>query len=122
MEECRACYLEEVVPKLRWWTLLGRWLGDELAFGIVGGRRKLGVLPKPDHMHWPEEFATLSLTRPKKPLLHMIWPPEPETFEALLRQADDRRRRAAVPTVDGAHWRQELRHLSRLSRRRRFRG
>jgi hypothetical protein len=52
----------------------------------------------------------------------MIWPPEPETLEALLRDAEDRRRKAAVPTVDGVHWRQEVRRLARLSRRQRIFG
>ena len=35
MEDCRDCYLNEVLPSLRWSALLGRWLGDEIAFGIV---------------------------------------------------------------------------------------
>jgi hypothetical protein len=122
MEECRTCYLEEVVPQLRWSTLLGRWLGDELAFGIVGGRRKLGTLPKPDHMYWPEEFASLDPDHPTKPLLHLIWPPERETVEALLRGTTERRLEAGVPGDAETHWREEVRRLARLSRRRRILG
>ena len=123
MEECRTCYVEEVVPRLRWSTLLGKWLGDELAFGIVGGRRKLGSLPLPHRMFWPEEFPTLDLERPSKPLLHMIWPPEPATLEDLLRAVAARRGSAGVPDVGaGAHWREEVRRLGRLSRRRRIFG
>jgi hypothetical protein len=123
MEECRTCYVEEVVKQLRWSTLLGKWLGDELAFGIVGGRRKLGTLPAPHHMYWPEEFPSLDPERPAKPLLHMIWPPEPGTLEGLLRGVAARRARAGLPdATGGAHWREEVRKLGRLSKRRRIFG
>jgi hypothetical protein len=123
MEECRTCYVDEVVRQLRWSALLGKWLGDELAFGIVGGRRKVGTLPVPHHMYWPEEFPTLDLEHPTKPLLHMIWPPEPATFEALLRAAAARRAATGVPDDNGgAHWREEVRRLGRLSKRRRIFG
>lgn len=120
MEECRACYVGEVVPKLWWSTLLGRWLGDEIAFGIVGGRRRLGTIPKPDLMYWPEEFADLDLESPSKPLLHMIWPPEPETLDALLAGTEARRRAAGVRGDGASHWREEVRALSRLAGRRHF--
>lgn len=123
MEDCRACYVDEVVRRLRWSTLLGKWLGDELAFGIVGGRRKVGTLPTPHHMYWPEEFPVLDLERPTKPLLHMIWPPEPATLEVLLHGVAARRAAAGVPDDDGgAHWREEVRRLGRLSKRRRLFG
>jgi len=120
MEDCRTCYLEEVVPQLRWQTILGRWLGDELAFGIVGGRRGLGTLSKPDVMYWPEEFATIDLEHPTKPLLHMIWPPSPETLAALLRGTAARREAAGVPGGAEAHWREEVRRLGHLAGHRRL--
>jgi hypothetical protein len=120
MEECRACYVDEVVPRLRWSALLGRWLGDEIAFGIVGGRRRLGTLPKPDLMYWPEEFARLDLANPTKPLLHMIWPPQPDTLDALLAGTQERRRAAGIPGDAASHWRDEVRALSRLAGRRHF--
>jgi len=123
MEECRVCHTEEVLKALRWSTLFGKWLGDELAFGIVGGRRKLGTLPAPHPMYWPEEFPTLDIDRPSKPLLHLIWPPEPDTLEALLCAVAARRERAGIPDeLEGHHWRQEVRRLGRLSRRRRLFG
>jgi hypothetical protein len=123
MEECRACYVDEVVKRLRWTTLFGKWLGDELAFGIVGGRRKLGTLPLPHAMYWPEEFPSLDLEHPAKPLLHMIWPPQQETLEALLDAVAARRAQAGVPDGrEGAHWREEVKRLGRLSRRRRIFG
>jgi hypothetical protein len=123
MEACRVCHESEVLRQLRWGTILGKWLGDEIAFGIVGGRRKLATLPTPHHMYWPGEFAGIDLERPTKPLLHMIWPPEPETLEALIAQMAMRRERAGLPNEGrGAHWREEVRKLARLSRRRRLLG
>ncbi|MGD2045671.1 MAG: hypothetical protein PVJ80_05455 [Gemmatimonadota bacterium] len=120
MEECRVCYLEEVLPKLRWSRFLGRWLGDELAFGIIGGRRDLGTLPKPDHMLWPNEIRRLNLANPEKALLHMIWPPAPATLDALLSQAATRRTEAGVPGEVETHWRDEVKKLRRMALRQRL--
>jgi len=114
MEECRVCHETEVLRQLRWQTLLGRWLGDELAFGIVGGRRGLGTLPKPDAMYWPTEIATLDLSRPTKPLLHMLWPLEERQLEQLVAVTSMRRAAAGVPGDAAAHWREESRRLERL--------
>lgn len=119
MEECRDCHVNEVSRQLRWQTLLGRWLGDEIAFGVIGGRRKLGTLPKPDAMYWPEEFATLDLSKPTKPLLHMLWPLEPHQMEQLLAGTKTRRRAGGLPGDAEAHWREESRRLGRLKRQRR---
>ncbi|HET9948810.1 MAG TPA: hypothetical protein VFQ22_07800 [Longimicrobiales bacterium] len=117
MEECLRCHLGEVVPALRWETLIGRWIGDELAFGIVGGRRGIAPLPKPDAMYWPEEIAALDLERPEKPLLHLIAPPAPATLDALLAAAAARRREAGVRGDAEAHWREEARRVGRHARR-----
>jgi hypothetical protein len=114
MEECLACYTGEVRRRLRWRALFGGWLGDELAFGIVGGRRKLGALPKPDAMYWPEEFPALDLRRPTKPLLHMLWPLRPEQLDQLVEGTTSRRRAAALPGDAATHWREESRRLERL--------
>ena len=54
MEECLECFLNEARPQLRRHILLGRWLGDEIAFGIIGGRRGLRTLPVPSPMYWPQ--------------------------------------------------------------------
>jgi hypothetical protein len=119
MGDCLACYRGEVLRQLRWTTLLGKWLGDEIAFGVVGGRRRLGTLPKPDAMYWPEEFPSLDLRRPTKPLLHMLWPLEPDQMAELVEGTDARRRAAGVPGDAAAHWREESRRLERLRKRRR---
>ena len=120
MEECLECYLHEARPKLRWELLFGRWLGDEICFGVVGGRRGLQTFGEPSPMYWPPEFATLDLEHPTKPLLHMIWPPREETLTALVEGARMRRKTAGVCGDGEADWRAEVRHLERMADRRRF--
>lgn len=120
MEDCLECYLHEARPKLRWSLLFGRWLGDEICFGIVGGRRGLRTFPEPSPMYWPPEFEALDLDRPSKPLLHMIWPPPSEALERLIRDARVRRQVAGVPGDGESDWRAEVRHLERMADRRRF--
>jgi len=119
MEDCLVCYREEIRPKLRLSILLGRWVGDEIAFGIVGGRLGLGTLPLPHPMYWPQEFESLDPARPSKPLLHMIWPPTEPVLDALLAAALERRRTAGVPGDASEHWRDEVRDLRRMAGRRR---
>jgi len=113
LEDCLECYLKEVRPQLKYSTLLGRWLGDEIAFGIVGGRKEVGTLRKPDPMYWPPEFDTLNLNAPEKPLLHMIWPPKKEVFEELMSATTSRRCEAAVSGNAELHWREEVRSMRR---------
>jgi hypothetical protein len=116
MEECRICHETEVRRRLWLQALLGAWLGDEIAFGIVGGRRGLGTLPKPDAMYWPGEFSTLDLGRPTKPLLHMLWPLGPTQIEQLVAGTTARRSAAGLPGDAGAAWRDESTRLERLTR------
>jgi hypothetical protein len=121
MNDCLRCYLTEARPALRGSILLGRWLGDEIAFGIVGGRRRLGTLPQPAPMYWPREIEQLDLRRPTKPLLHMLWPLPPAALEGLVADSVERRRRAGVPGNGGTHWRAEAKSLEWMARRHRLR-
>jgi len=119
MEACLSCYRNEVKPALRGSLLLGRWIGDEIAFGIVGGRRRLGAFPPPAPMYWPQEFGSLDLDRPRKPLLHFIWPPEPAVLDRLMGEAAARRRALALPLTGERAWMREVRALRAMARRRR---
>lgn len=121
MEECLQCYLTEARPALRGSILMGRWLGDEIAFGIVGGRRRLGTLPTPSPMYWPREIEQMDLRAPTKPLLHLLWPLPAAALEGLVADSIARRQRAGVPGNGGAHWREEARSLGWMARRHRLR-
>ena len=120
MEEFRACFEEEARPRLRGSILLGRWLGDEIAIGIVGGRRGLCSMPFPNTMYWPQDFDTIDLEQPTKPLLHFIWPPSAELLEELLRGMRERRAAAGIGGSAEEHWRAEARSLEHMKRRRRL--
>ena len=120
MEECLECFLNEARPQLRRHILLGRWLGDEIAFGIIGGRRGLRTLPVPSPMYWPSEFDALDLRAPSKPLLHLIWPPSPAVVDALVAETGARRRAEQIPGDAESHWREEVRELTRMVKRRRL--
>ncbi len=120
MRECLRCFIDEARPKLTWSLLLGGWLGDEIAIGIVGGRRELRPLPKPAEMYWPAEFDSIDPERPTKPLLHFIWPLPARTFTELMRVAEDRRDAAGVPWPGAGHWVVEQAKLERMARRERW--
>ena len=121
MNDCLKCYLTEARPALRGSILMGRWLGDEIAFGIVGGRRRLGTLPPPAPMYWPREIEQIDLRNPTKPLLHMLWPLPQAALDALVAATTARRRQAGVPGDSGVHWRREARSLEWMARRHRIR-
>ena len=120
MRTCLRCFLDEASPKLSRSLLRGAWLGDEIAIGIVGGRRGLEPLPKPAEMYWPSEFASLDPERPTKPLLHFIWPLPTRTLAELMRMAETRREAAGVPWPGAGHWVVEQASLKRMARRRRW--
>ena len=120
MEAWRSCFRDEVRPRLRWSLLLGRWIGDEIAIGIVGGRLRLGTLPPPHVMFWPHEFAELDPDAPAKPLLHFIWPPPAEVMDRLMTAVGRRRDAVGLPRSSEAYWRAEVRKLLRMKRRRRL--
>jgi hypothetical protein len=119
MDECLRCYVEEARPRLRWQILLGGWLGDEIGFGIVGGRRGIATLPEPGPMYWPAELAGLDLDRPAKPLLHMIGPLPAPVLDAMLAGTRARRQAAGIGGDAETHWVEEVRRLERRMGRRR---
>ena len=120
MEDCLTCFVTEARPRLKRYLPLGRWLGDEIAFGIVGGRRWLRPLPAPSPMYWPTEFDAIDLAAPTKPLLHLIWPPPPTLLDAMMAGVTERRRRAGLPGGSEVHWMDEVRSLRRMKTRRRL--
>src|SRR5262249_38325277 len=96
LEACARCYAEELprLPRrLRPW----RYLGDELAFGVIGGRLGLGTFTGPGPMYWPDEIRTLDPDRPAKPILPFIAAIPEKTLDAVLEGVRARRRAAGLP-------------------------
>ena len=109
-EACLRCFLDELRPALRNPLRPWRFLGDELGFGLAGGRGGFHTFPSPGPMYWAPEIQALDPARPTKPILHFIAPvPEP-ILEHLLE--DVRARRAAAglsPDASRSVWRREAR-------------
>ncbi|MFQ5537617.1 MAG: hypothetical protein ACE5GJ_09220 [Gemmatimonadota bacterium] len=106
MEECLVCYREEVLVRLRGWLL-----GDELAFGVVGGRRGLGLFPLPGPMYWRPELAAMVPGRFPKPVCHMIGPVARGALKFLLQEVDRRRKEAGLPAGSARYWKREQRKV-----------
>ncbi len=108
MEECLETFRDEIRPRVRWHRFRGAWLGDEIAFGVVGGRRNVATFPEPGPMFWPNEFADLDLEHPDRPFLHLLGPLPDPIFQSLLEAARVRRARAGLPKSTLAHLHQEM--------------
>ncbi len=115
MEECLQTFRDEIRPRLRWQRLRGRWLGDEIGFGVVGGRRHVATFPEPGPMLWPHEFASLDLEHPFRPFLHFLHPVPDPILRVLLEMAVARRARAGLPPCDHAHVHREMARLRRAA-------
>lgn len=127
LEECLRVYVEEVLPSLSVGpgflgvtlrSLLGGFLGAELAFGIVGGRRGFGTFPPPGPMYWPEDLAQLDPRCAGKPILHWLGPLPREGLQWLLEEVERRRAEAGVPSNGSEHWLQEDHKLRKAALRR----
>lgn len=106
LEECLTLYLEEILPKLR-----GGFLGDELAFALVGGKHRLATFPEPGPIFWRQELARLDPERPEKPVMHMIAPIPRWAMRRLLDDVERRRREAGLPSGSSAAWRWKMRRV-----------
>lgn len=113
LEACLQTYVWEVRPSLRRSRYFRRWIGDEIAIGIVGGRIGTDVFPPPGPMFWPEEFDEIDLGRPTKPLFHFLRRPPSHLFQQILEETGSRRRAAGLEDVGGNHWKEEAAKLGR---------
>jgi hypothetical protein len=114
MEECLACHRDEILPALEG---KGGFLGNELAFAVVGARRNVARFPFPGPMFWPAELAELDLDAPSKPVLHLIGPVKPRAWRRLLDDVDRRRREAGLPAESARCWEWKLRHVEEVAGR-----
>ena len=104
LEECRRVYLEELPSAV---SIPLDYLPDELAFGVVGGRRGVAVFPEPAPMLWPDEIRQLDLDAPLRPLLHLIGPPPTRVWRRILDGILERRRLHGLAPGWALAWRHE---------------
>ncbi|MEX2526954.1 MAG: hypothetical protein WEA09_04890 [Gemmatimonadota bacterium] len=110
MEACLECYINEILP-LRSLFRPWRFLGDELGFGVVGGRRGFDAFQGPSPIFWGKEILELNPEAPLRPILHFIGPVPSLTLEHLLEGVRRRRREVGLPEeASVAIWRAEAGH------------
>lgn len=98
-ELCLRCYREEILPSLR-----GGLLGDEIAFGIVGGREGLSVF-NGSPMLWEDELAAFDPRIPaEKPFLHFISAISLKGLHWATRRIEERRLQRGLPGGSSKHW------------------
>ena len=88
MDECLEQY-RELLTDLR-----GGFIRDEIALGLVGGRRGLSTFPEPGPMYWGEELKQLTPEALDRPVCHFLAPVGTAALEHLLGEALRRRREA----------------------------
>ncbi len=110
LEACLRCHQDEVRRRLARRFRPWRYLGDEIAFGVVGGRRGFETFGGPGPMYWADEIRALDLARPTKPVLHFIAPIPAATLDGLLEGVVRRRREARLSAEGSVEiWRREAR-------------
>lgn len=101
LAECLDVYTRELwVPARR----LRGMVGDELAFGVVAGRRGMASLREPYPVYWSNELRELTSDHRWKPLCHFHAPPNPAAMVWLMAEVSQRRRQAGLPDVSVPHW------------------
>ena len=96
-------YLHEMADLQRWARF--RHIGDELAFGIVGGRRGVTIMREPFPIYWSNELAELTTAHRWKPLCHFHDAPAPAALDWMMHEVGARRRARGFPLRSEPHWR-----------------
>lgn len=104
LAECREVYDRDLYrPSRRMRGLVG----DELAFGIVAGRRGVSIMREPYPVYWSNELAELRSDRRWKPLCHFHAAPGPEAMDWLMAEVSARRAAAGLPDTSVDYWRRK---------------
>lgn len=104
LAECYAVYSEQLYRPHR---RMRGFVGDELAFGVVAGRRGVTIMRDPFPVYWPDELRQLRPDNRAKPFCHFYASPPAEALDWLMAGVLDRRRRRDLPGDPVAHWRRK---------------
>ena len=104
LADCYEVYTEQLYRPSR---RIRGFVGDELAFGVVAGRRGVTIMREPFPVYWPNELRQLGPDNRPKPFCHFYASPPAETLDWLMAGVLERRLRHDVPGDSVAHWKRK---------------
>lgn len=100
----------------RWRRRLRGMVGDEIAFGIVGGRRRMQRMHEPYPVLWAKELLALRPGDAPKPLCHFHAPPSEAALDWLMHEVARRRSAAGLREDSTMYWRAKAVRSLRMRR------
>lgn len=82
----------------------GRWLGDEIALGMVADQFGVECFPLPSPMMWDAQLAKLKKNESRYPICHFIAPIPAGTVKWLVSRAGKLRKKKKLPTGGEEVW------------------
>lgn len=104
LAECFRVYSEQLYRPSR---RIRGFVGDELAFGVVAGRRGVTIMREPFPVYWQDELLQLRPDNRPKPFCHFYTSPPAEALDWLMAGVLERRRQFDVPGDSVAHWKRK---------------
>lgn len=102
--EAKRIYLDELFR--RPWLRRGM-VGDEICFGVVGGRYGMARMVTPYPVMWNKDLKALTPGRPTGPLAHFHAAPSPDGLDWLMDGVIARREAAGLALGSDAAWRRK---------------
>jgi len=100
-ESCAEVYDELLYRKSK----IGEgWIGDEIAFGVVGGRLKIPFFKSPSPMMWPEQLLKLQPGDISTPICHFIGEIPNPALKWLVGNCRARRFQSGITPISATHW------------------
>lgn len=104
LSQCYETYVNRLYTVER---RLKGFVGDELAFGVVGGQMPLSIMRQPFPVYWPDELIALEVGRYPKPFCHFIAPIAAGTLDTLMAEVGTRREQHGIAGNSTKIWRQK---------------
>ncbi|MEZ4288870.1 MAG: hypothetical protein R3A47_12205 [Polyangiales bacterium] len=98
MYEAFEIYRDEILPGTK-------WPGDELAFGVLGGRHAIHSMLERSPIMWREQIESWQPGKHCAPVFSAIATPPEETVHWLVKQIAERRQNAGVAMRSEPMWR-----------------
>jgi hypothetical protein len=102
--EAKRIYHDELFRKP--WLRRGM-VGDEICFGVVGGRYSIARMVDPFPVMWNKQLKALKPGQPTGPLAHFHAAPSPKGLDWLMQGVTARREAAGLPPGSDTAWRRK---------------